>query len=246
MTAFGWSLSATLIVAASGATALGYYGELELAAQTALTLVLLFEIRRSRYELVPLLRFAASVALAFALGAEVAGLTTRIGLFCGVVSLGAWLLALRVPTPLLMLRGDVPYPGSIKVMLSLPFVLWPVLALFLVAPEMPGGQAQVALEAIFFSSLGVTAISRLGRVGGHSFAWVVAGTLLGGAGWTLGAFDTAFFAFTGGPTAALAASLGGIVWIVAGLVAPDGPQITEDALALAGEGDHPGGGSDSH
>lgn len=245
MTAFGWSLSATLIVAAVAGTAFGHT-ELELAAQTALTLILLFEIRRSRYELVPLLRFAASVALAFGLGAEVAGLTTPLGLFCGVLSLGAWLLALRVPTPLLMLRGDVPYPGSIKVMLSLPFVLWPVLALFLLAPEMPGGQAQIALEAIFFSSLGVTAVSRLGRVGGRSFAWVVSGVLLGGSGWTLGVFDTALFAFTGGPTAALAASLGGIVWIVAGLVAPDGPQITEDALALAGEGDHPGGGSDSN
>jgi hypothetical protein len=72
-------------------------------------------------------------------------------------------------------------------------------------------------------------------VGRRSFVLVLIGVLLGGIGWTLDAFDTGLFAFDGGPAAALAADLAGRVALVVGLLAPDGPRITDEALALAGE-----------
>ncbi|MEO2167726.1 MAG: hypothetical protein ABGY42_06320 [bacterium] len=196
---------------------------------------LLFGFRRASGELVPLLRFAVSIALVAQVGADLAGPASHLGSALFVVATLAWLLALRVPAPIVMLRGDTPFPGSIKIMLALPFVLWPALAGFLLAPEMPHGQGEASVGGALFALLGAAAVSRLGRVGMRSFTLVMCGVALGGIAWTLDAFDIGIFAFAAGPGIALAASLAGRVVVVVGLLAHDGARITAEALALAGE-----------
>ncbi|MFP6663186.1 MAG: hypothetical protein VCC00_03175 [Deltaproteobacteria bacterium] len=194
---------------------------------------LLVGFRRASSELVPLLRFAVSIALVAQIGADLAGASSYVGSALFVVATLAWLLALRVPSPVVLLRGDVPFPGSIKMMLAVPFLLWPALAAFLLAPEMPQGQGEAAISGMLFAVLGAAAVSRLGRVGPRSFAVVLAGVSLAGVGWTLAAFDVGVFAFDGGPLAALLIALAGRALLVVGLLAHDGPRITAEALALA-------------
>ena len=234
MSTAGWSIAAVLAVLAAGLRAAESPVGTMLATG-AFGAWLLFEFRRQATDVVPWLRLAAGIALAALLGADLAGAGSSLGSAFYVMAQVAWLLALRIPTPEIVLRGTPPFPGSIKGMLALPFLFWPVLTIFLLAPEMPAGQGAVAVGGASLALLGATAVSRLGRVGNRSFALVMAGVVLAGIGWTLSAADTPLFAFAAGPAVALALDLAGRMLLAAGLLAPDAPRITAEALALAAQ-----------
>ena len=133
---------------------------------------------------VPLLRRAVAVSL----------LLTIIGRFfpgqsdwatiCGVAAGGGWLLALRVPTPLILLRGEPPFPGSIKSMVALPFLLWPMTVVFFLAPDMPDGWGHDGWGGLIFALLGAATASRIGRVGPASLVYALMAMAIWGVGWT--------------------------------------------------------------
>lgn len=239
MSGAGWTIAVVLLAVASGLQAAGATTTTAAAGLTAAVAAfgvwLLVEFRRQAADVVPLLRLAVGVALAALLGADLAGPASSLGSGFFVIAQVAWLLALRVPAPEVVLRDAAPFPGSIKIMMAIPFLLWPVLAVFLLAPEMPQGQGAVAVGGASLALIGATAVSRIGRVGPRSFGLVLGGVVLLGVGWTVEAADTPLFAFAGGPAVSLAAALAGRLLLTAGLLAPDAPRITEAALALAAE-----------
>ncbi len=182
---------------------------------------------------VPLLSRAIALALLF----------TFVSRFCiaypgwQTIFLGLagvfWLLALRVPTPLIFLRGDPPFPGSIKSMAVLPFLLWPMLVVFFLAPEMQGGWGRDGWLGVVFAALGAASASRIGRVGPQGMVLGLVAMTIWGAGWTLGAL-----AYAGAPEPAWAsagelASLIAEAMLVGALLAEDGPRVSAEALALA-------------
>ena len=182
---------------------------------------------------VPLLSRAIALALLF----------TFVSRFCAdypgwqTIFLGLagvfWLLALRVPTPLILLRGDAPFPGSIKSMAVLPFLLWPMLVVFFLAPEMPGGWGREGWLGVIFAVLGAASASRIGRVGPQGMLLAMTAMAIWGVGWTLGALAYAGASETGWAFVGGLASLIAEAMLVGALLAEDGPRVSAEALALA-------------
>lgn len=182
---------------------------------------------------VPLLSRAIALALMF----------TFVSRFCAnypgwqTIFLGLagvfWLLALRVPTPLILLRGDAPFPGSIKSMAVLPFLFWPMLVVFFLAPEMPGGWGRDGWLGVIFAVLGAASASRIGRVGPQGMVLAMTAMAIWGVGWTLGALASAGASEPGWASAGELASLIAEAMLLGALLTEDGPRVSEEALALA-------------
>ena len=189
-----------------------------------------------RKEQVPILSAAIGCALAGGLVGDLAIAFPFWRILAGAAATAFWLLALRVPTPLIILRGDPPFPGSIKSMLAIPFLLWPLLVLFLLAPEMPAGLGWIGWQGVFFAILGGVAVTRIGRVGPIGFSYGVLAVLLLGVSWTLGSLSALSVWGTEAvlmAPAAMVAELLGRASLLASLLAVDGPRISVAALAFA-------------
>ncbi|MDG1400339.1 MAG: hypothetical protein P8K76_03020 [Candidatus Binatia bacterium] len=182
---------------------------------------------------VPLLRRAVAAALLLTiLGRFLPGSSSWVTV-CHAAAGGCWLLALRVPTPLILLRGDPPFPGSIKSMAGLPFLLWPMLVLFLLAPEMPDGWGRNGWGAVVFALLGAASASRIGRVGPASLAYAMVAMVFWGVGWTFTLLGSAAYGHAAWPAVGFAASLLAEAILVAAFLVEDGPRISPEALAFA-------------
>jgi hypothetical protein len=182
---------------------------------------------------VPLLRRALAVALFLMVVSRFFSGESDWATVFRAAAGGGWLLALRVPTPLIMLRGDPPFPGSIKSMAGLPFLLWPMLIVFLLAPEMSDGWGGDGWDGVIFALLGAASASRMGRVGPQSVAYAMVAMTIWGVGWTCTSLASAAHGDAEWTSVGLMAGLVAEAMLVAALLAQDGPRISAEALAFA-------------
>ena len=118
-------------------------------------------------------------------------------------------------------------------MAVLPFLLWPMLVVFFLAPEMPGGWGREGWLGVIFAVLGAASASRIGRVGPQGMLLAMTAMAIWGVGWTLGALAYAGASETGWAFAGGLASLIAEAMLVGALLAEDGPRVSAEALALA-------------
>ena len=182
---------------------------------------------------VPLLRRALVAALTFTIVSRFGSLQSDWAIVFQAAAGGCWLLALRIPTPLIVLRGDPPFPGSIKSMAGLPFVLWPMLMLFFLAPEMPNGWGADGWRAVIFAALGGASASRIGRVGPRSLWGAMVAMVVWGVAWTLRSLFAAGQVEAEWTSVGLVAECLSEAMLVGALLAADGPRISPEALAFA-------------